>query len=767
MKLLKLRVWLSLLTTMLLMAGCQDIMDNYRESKELAHGSAWQILEERGNYGVFLHAVEKAGYRRLLDGGGLVTVFAPADDAFRPYLQEKYGTGDPAAIDTEELAITVSYHMIQFSYTRHDLLAFSIESTDDRPIDGDGSCYKYKTYAREAVEQFTDPYSHRQVSLFSREKYLPVFSSRIFANRDISDAEDDYRMLFPNVNWHGTDDELYAGEAYVSEGAIPTDNGYLYIVDKALAPMPTIYKALRQPDLSDYSQFRRLYERFNRFTYNQAISKNYAAPGDSLFLFYHYKNPQGAAELPEIASEWGYHDESGVVFDRALRYSTTLFTPKNQLLDTYLKDYFSEYGTQTSEDYQNLIPNNAVYHFLMAHAYGQRNLILPSELDQSPVLGSNGEHFDVSKSELTDVKMCTNGVVYGMEKVFVPATFTCLTKPLFKYPQFRFFALAFNTKNMYLQTTDRYNRFTLIILNDEDMATLGYTCSETAYDWGNYTFRSSSSNMNANAVSTIVMRHFFYGDIPDPRDNTNPQTLRYYVAKDGNSYSFSIGGKFYNHEGSVREIKNVFETENGNVYQFDKLFTRNGNGIMDRLGTGGEYSTFRTMMNNAGLLSGTSIGSWMANSILFCPTNAAITAGISSGAVPTYTGTLSDEQKQTLRDYVRYHFIPISKNKLPHYLLPGLGPNGRTNEAYEVSLATFVEALTDADLRYMTVGWDPNDAGRMKLTDAGNNVIYTKDIGTATVTDNNYASADLPAQRSNALIYKLESCFDHRTMYGN
>ena len=169
-----------------------------------------------------------------MDGGGLVTVFAPDDAAFGSYLQEKYGTTDVDQVPVEELALLVGCHMIQFAYTPEDFLSFSMVSSDDGTDTGDGACYKYKTYGRPAIEEYTDPLNRRKVKIFSREKYMPVFSTRMFAKRGISDAEGDYRLLFPDVNWQGANDRLYAGNAAVTESGIPTDNGYLYIVDLSL-----------------------------------------------------------------------------------------------------------------------------------------------------------------------------------------------------------------------------------------------------------------------------------------------------------------------------------------------------------------------------------------------------------------------------------------------------------------------------------------------------------------------------------------------------
>ncbi|MEI3554390.1 MAG: hypothetical protein V8Q54_06970 [Alistipes senegalensis] len=84
-----------------------------------------------------------------------------------------------------------------------------------------------------------------------------------------------------------------------------------------------------------------------------------------------------------------------MVFDRPLRYSVNCFLPDDEVLEEYMKEYFSEYGTQTSDDFLSLIPKNAIYHFLWAHVYGSQDLILPSELDRRPVAGVNGEQFRV------------------------------------------------------------------------------------------------------------------------------------------------------------------------------------------------------------------------------------------------------------------------------------------------------------------------------------------------------------------------------------
>ncbi|WP_418665384.1 fasciclin domain-containing protein [Alistipes finegoldii] len=741
------RLWsLMLSATMLFLVACES-MDE-KDGGKYSLGSTCRILESRGNFTSFIKALDRSGYRRLVDGGGLVTVFAPDDAAFGSYLQKKYGTTDVDQVPVEELTLLVGCHMIQFAYTTEDFLSFSMVSSDDGTDTGDGSCYKYKTYGRPAIEEYTDPLNRRKVKIFSREKYMPVFSTRMFAKRGISDAEGDYRLLFPDVNWQGADDRLYAGNAAVTESGIPTDNGYLYIVDKVMEPARTIYKELSDNSSSvDYSLCKGLFDRVSLYKYDAAVSKNYAgASGDSLFYFYHWKEPLRMSEIPEIASEWTYHDESGVVFDRGLRYANNCFLPQDDVLKEYLKNYFSEYGTQTQEDFLDLIPKNAIYHFLRAHVYGTRDLILPSELNMSPVVGVNGEHFNLSTSELKDVRYCSNGVIYGMDKIFEPAVFTRLTAPLFRYPQFSFYARAFNTKNMYQQTVDVNNRFSLFIQNDQDLATAGYSSSEGSTTHGDYTFRSKSGNMNANAVSNLLMSQFVYGDLPALEET---DARRYFVAKDEKTYFYVKDKALFDYSGKEVSVKATFDTDNGTVYQTDRVIPARA-GAYSETGKLPEYQQFKSLMITAGL--GNNSGGLVtpiADGLVFFPTNEAILAAKSARMIPEVV----DGDVTELRKYLQYYFVPLKKNKLNFYLLPGLGPEGATDEAYSGRYVTLSEYQNETDAKTMGIAWNPDVPESLTITDMAGNTITTE--------------PGVIYLRTNCATYSINTCFDYRTMYGN
>ncbi|MCD7969247.1 MAG: hypothetical protein LUF87_02715 [Alistipes sp.] len=488
-----------------------------------------------------------------------------------------------------------------------------------------------------------------------------------------------------------------------------------------------------------------MFDRFNLFHYDADLSKNYAQPGDSLFLHYHYKAPQASNDLPELASEWSYHNENGNVFENGLRYAVNCFAPSDDVLEAFIRDYFSEFGVaQMPEDYLDVLPDNHVYHLLQAHTYGLRDLIIPSELDKAPVSGPYGEKFDIPSSDLNDIRFCTNGVIYGTNKVLVPAIFTGITMPLFKYPEFTWFSLAFNKRSLYQMANDPNNRHTLFIIDDTDMRSAGYTYNISTQAIGEFQLYNGNNTMADNGITNLVLRGFVLGDVP-PSYNSISQGLRFYVSKNFSNYFYSHEGDFFDCMHSLMEVKNTFDTENGTVYQIEAPFSTTSGGMMQRMNQA-DVTTFRALMVQCGLISGGAL-QFVQTEIAFVPTNDAMQAAEDAGMLP------DPDDREALRAYLMYYFSPLHQNKLDHYILPGLGPNGMTDSAFETVLETHVEYHDADDAKTIRVSWDPDDPYVMTLTDMAGNSIRT--------------NGDIPNFYNNGTCYTLEECFDYRTMFGN
>ena len=229
-----------LVLVVILLGGCQDDIDKHYERPTYLLGSTYEFLEKRGNFTLFLEAVDKTPFKTGLDGSGLFTVFAPADDAVKAYLS-KIGKTSLLNLDPIELEVLIGYHIVEFSYKPDDFLGFTKTASSEKPEEADGYAHRFKTLAREGIRKRL--VGDDNVEVFSQEKFLPVISTTLLKEKRSPDYEGDYRFFFPDVTWKGDNKQFYVAGASVLESGIPADNGYVYVVDKVLEPLPTIYDA--------------------------------------------------------------------------------------------------------------------------------------------------------------------------------------------------------------------------------------------------------------------------------------------------------------------------------------------------------------------------------------------------------------------------------------------------------------------------------------------------------------------------------------------
>src|SRR5690606_6586861 len=161
--------------------------------------------------------------------------------------------------------------------------------------------------------------------------------------------------------------------ARVAEYAIPTDNGYIYIVDEVLKPLKTIHATIAE--LPEYADFLTVYDRYRTFTYDEETSRDYGMAGDSLFNVSH-------GSLPSIASEWttfglpdavAYFDLAGLTYR-----GFNVFAPDNQALQGFFDAYMAEH--YTSLDQVDLLP---LLLLMYNHVY-TGNIVFPSEIGKNP-----------------------------------------------------------------------------------------------------------------------------------------------------------------------------------------------------------------------------------------------------------------------------------------------------------------------------------------------------------------------------------------------
>ncbi|MDR2840775.1 MAG: fasciclin domain-containing protein, partial [Paludibacter sp.] len=335
----------SLLFVVSILFGCQSAMDEHYKVPEWLKGSAWQVLDGRGDYTIFLKGVEIAGFRPMMEGKSILTVMAPNDAAFREYLSAN-GFSDISDMSIDQVKKLIGFHLLYYSYNKEKMINFRPEgdqASDESKMINAGMYYKFRSRSQDAPTKVIDSTGVER-TIYHLERFLPVFSYQFFQTKRI-DAKANYEFFYPNSTWTGGDG-FNVSNATVKEYQIIADNGYIYAIDRVLEPLETIYTVLSKNP--NYSVFYGLYDAYTAYLYDATLSTNYgkAAGVDSLYLHTH------GGDLPPIANEWpttSYQNVSALA-----RQSFSIFAPSNAALNDFFQRYWQIGGYSSLIDVDRL-----------------------------------------------------------------------------------------------------------------------------------------------------------------------------------------------------------------------------------------------------------------------------------------------------------------------------------------------------------------------------------------------------------------------------
>lgn len=340
-------------------------------------GVLTRFCREKGSIASFFMQSISLVLKSSLTGKVFAQFFAPDDAQFMTYLHA-HGWSSVDNVPLDSLKVLVGNHIVQYSYKPDDLMNFQPNGVLN-PATNPGIYYKHKTFGKDPIQVVTNPKTGRKIEVYKREKYLPVLSTDLFHFKKLADLEYNYKYFFPNSQWKG-DNQFYVANASVIEGGngIPTDNGYLYLIDNTLKPLRNIYDIVEDPS-KNYSVFKSLYDRFAAITYDAQLSEKYGATSnDSIYVYYHNS-------LPKIASEWTFNYEGGFTENIQVASGTAFnaFVPNDAALESFIHEFFPAY--QSRED----IPLLALEYLLSNHIKSS-NIVLPEEIKAGKVTTTYG-----------------------------------------------------------------------------------------------------------------------------------------------------------------------------------------------------------------------------------------------------------------------------------------------------------------------------------------------------------------------------------------
>lgn len=656
---------------LLLFTSCETELSKYYATPDWLKGNAWQVLDKKGNFKLFLAAVERTPYKDLVQGKGIITVMAPTDSAFQVYLNN-HNYKSIADIPTNVINQLVGYHLVFYSFNKEafeDYKPNGIESVNQFK----GMYYKFRTKSRDSISSVQDPaYNNTIRKIMHNDRFIPVFSYNFFNSYGV-DAASNYQFFYPNSTWTGNNG-FNVSNASVNEYALVTDNGYVYIINQVLDPLGTIYDSLKSEN--GYDMFRSAYDRFVTFQYDPSSTADYGN-GDSLYIMNH------GSSLPPIASEWPISDYSQLSILSYAAYN--LFAPDNTAMQAFFDKYWAPY--YSSIDQVNFEPMLA---FLQNHVY-TGTILFPDQIESGKIKSSYGSIIQFDRSTVKMKHICSNGALYGLDHTLVPPMFEKVTAPMYCDPKYNIF-LDIMKNSSYIQTLISDATSFKVFYPSDDMI-----LSNTNFEGQTMQYINTNSKLygaqqlqidgdNGYTAMSINQKKTFAGDHVATELISSRGTESIYRTLVPYNYLYINGDKIYSSalynlgvDAKVPTIKKLNgDWTNGEAYELDGETAsalvgeyNQFKNIITSTSCPADYSYFKALVQSSGLGTTQPPYSFLQGNrfIALIPSNTAILAGFTAKKIPSTPAS-------KVASYLMPYFIDVSASNLLDYPFPGAGIQG-------------------------------------------------------------------------------------------
>ena len=415
--------------------GCKKELDELEkyQAPDWLKGKLYTQVEAQEELTVFAEALRLVGMDTIINTSGLFTVFAPTDEAFDLYFQEhpEYNNRleNMALPDLRKL---VNFHIVQNSWSKEQLSSLNLGGwigKDDEEVTQ--RAYKKETLYRsenttyQVLQKDEEEYvitthgSGQEKTVYTRSrKYAPVFFREYFETYDIPPS--DYDFYFDRSYSGGF---YYAGGRVINENEIPAENGYLYLVDRVVEPMPSVEEILQhQEDGNTYEAFLSLVYEFPQFTANLDATYEQAGAGEGQAVDTLYN-----LSFPEL--EFNIHSEmTDPNQARALasiQYHNALFAPTDEAFEQFLNQYV--YGPDQwggLEDMPRAIKS------IIVNSYMVPDIIYKSDIDEG-FENAERDRVRINSSDILQKTFGSNATFIGLQKPIVPRAFSSVTAPVY------------------------------------------------------------------------------------------------------------------------------------------------------------------------------------------------------------------------------------------------------------------------------------------------------------------------------------------------
>ncbi|RYZ29497.1 MAG: hypothetical protein EOO10_06120 [Chitinophagaceae bacterium] len=694
------------LAAIVLLAGCKKKFDEYYERPDSLEPAIYQQLQGKGNFKHLLALIDRSGYKQTLSTAGYWTMFAPNDEAFAKFFQDRGISG------VDRIDSTLSQAIVKYLLTYN---AFTKETLDDYQSNSTSGWVPNIAFRRrtayytgfyddtlqsgqvvKAIQSNRNGTTNPYVSADNNNKHITYFTDVYMNGNGLSAA--DYNYFYPNSQFSG----FNVLEAKVVTKDIAAENGIIHEIDRVITPLPSIDEYLRGKP--EYSEFKKLYDKYMvSFLLNESATNRFKLISGSNSPVY------VKAFNSSLAFSLNNENFFRLTDNDAQQNAWSIFVPKNDVLLDYVKRVVLEYyGSFDNAPF-------LVTDLLNAHMW--QSPVWPTKFNTTNNFVGEEARFN-AQTDVIDRKILSNGIFYGTSKVQDANVFSTVYSRAYLDPKYSIMLRLLNTD---LKFTVSYpqSRFTLFMMPDAVLRAAGYDFNTASNSFTCTTCGSASSETIRQNLLRILNTSVIPGDLSN-LSNTSGIAESYngeYI-KWNNNQVISVGTQDNNQ--TVR-VDSSRVTKNGTVYYLNGLLnftTVNIGTHIIRLGgtsTASDFYYFSQFLNassvytsSTGEITGTTAGT---SYTVFAPSNAAIMQAVKDGVLPgnTTTGvpnvtasTWSSLQKTQVENFILYHVL--AKRTVV--------PNGKESGAFETLLKNAAGEVVP-----LTV---INQVGTMQVNDVNN-----------------------------------------------
>lgn len=656
---------------LLLFFSCRKDDSHYARPTWLA-GKLYDQILTNPELSTFAELLKISGYDTIINVSGSYTVFAPSNDAFTKYFQENSQYKSLGELPKAEAVKLVKYHLVQDAWSKKQLQSLDIYGWIDT-LDLNNNLPKgykretlflgknqkygveYSKYKRQnsalkrtnVIDTTATPWT-RRVFTDSRS-FAPIFYKAYFDIYDLSTS--DYAFYFGRQFENATD--LYYSNSRVTSEEIFAENGFVYTVDRVVAPLKNGMQILADKSgANSYNDYLDLVNQFAEMDYNESETNkqpgaDLGAKVDSLF---NLRYPQLVFNISSERTQ-APKGSFGLPGNVTIRYHHGIVAPTNQALSQLVSQYLAggnNWGSleASPENIKRIIANSSL----------SINPVYQTDLQKGFINGET-DIIKVDESSIVQKQYASNCTFIGVNKPIVPRAFSSVTGPVYTRKGFSKVMFAIEQAGL-LSALKRQDADYAFFVTSDASTSLD---SSLIYDqvserFSNLTLYPSIKKtfLTNDDLRILLLNHI---GLSQPKGTARKEFIKnlagnYLIINNESNEVKGTAATTFGYRGTVqvRNIPRLISTnaDNGTTYEIDNWFNFSVNDMFATIST--KYQKFHALLRKAGLSQDKLF------KYSFISDNQNYTVFVPSDSVLNVTNTDAMSVKE-LQNFVLMHFV--------------------------------------------------------------------------------------------------------------